>query len=78
MRGFSISRNQKTDGFHQIHVVEETKKTKKQKKQKQDWGFLSYLDALVQTFQGVDVQALFAGLQTGNDLLALDLSGSNC
>lgn len=36
-----------------------------------------YLYALVQAFQGVDVQALFAGLQTGNDLLALNLSRSN-
>lgn len=32
----------------------------------------TYLDALVQTLQGVDVQAFLAGLQTGDDFLALD------
>lgn len=32
----------------------------------------AHLDALVQTLQGVDVQAFLAGLQTGDDFLALD------
>lgn len=32
----------------------------------------AYLDALVQTLQGVDVQSFLAGLQTGDDFLALD------
>lgn len=32
----------------------------------------AYLNALVQTLQGVDVQPFLAGLQTGDDFLALD------
>ena len=33
-----------------------------------------HLDVLAQAFQGVDVQSLLAGLQTGDDLLGLDAS----
>lgn len=36
-----------------------------------------YLYALIQTLEGVDVQSLFAGLQTGNDFLTLDLPWSD-
>lgn len=37
----------------------------------------AYLYALIQTLEGVDVQSLLAGLQTGNDFLTLDLSWSD-
>lgn len=37
-----------------------------------------YLYVLGQTFQGVNIEALFAGLQAGDDLLGLDAAWADC
>lgn len=37
-----------------------------------------YLYVLGQTFQGVNIKALFAGLQAGDDLLGLDAAWADC
>lgn len=37
-----------------------------------------YLYVLGQTFQGVDIKALFAGLQAGDHLLRLDATWADC
>lgn len=37
-----------------------------------------YLYVLGQTFQGVNIKALFTGLQAGDDLLRLDAAWADC
>lgn len=37
-----------------------------------------YLYVLGQTFQGVNIKALFTGLQAGDDLLGLDAARADC